>query len=329
MHPKIEKWTKYEFWSFWLFYGPLTPWFIYKIIKSGAPAYFCSANPGIKWGGFMNYSKIDLINQIDEQYKPKTLFYSSYNNEKIPLDFPFIVKPNTGERGIGVELIRNNSDFNNYLNQHDNSDLILQEYINYPLEFGVFYVRLPKETKGKIISITAKDFLTIIGDGKQSLKELIENNLRAFYRKEYLFDRYKNDLNSILEKGQQILLEPIGNHSRGTTFLDGSNLRTSILEEKIDAIAQKVDGFFYGRIDLKAKNLKEFQNGKFVILEINGVNSEATHIYDPNFNLIKAYKEVLRHLNYQYKIAIQNHELGQEWTDWKLLAKEISSRYKS
>jgi len=329
MHPKIEKWIKYEFWSFWLFYGPLTPWFIYKIIKSGAPAYFCSANPGIKWGGFMNYSKIDLINQIDEQYKPKTLFYSSYNNEKIPLDFPFIVKPNTGERGIGVELIRNNSDFNNYLNQHDNSDLILQEYINYPLEFGVFYVRLPKETKGKIISITAKDFLTIIGDGKQSLKELIENNLRAFYRKEYLFDRYKNDLNSILEKGQQILLEPIGNHSRGTTFLDGSNLRTSILEEKIDAIAQKVDGFFYGRIDLKAKNLKEFQNGKFVILEINGVNSEATHIYDPNFNLIKAYKEVLRHLNYQYKIAIQNHELGQEWTDWKLLAKEISSRYKS
>lgn len=329
MHPKIEKWIKYEFWSFWLFYGPLTPWFIYKIIKSGAPAYFCSANPGIKWGGFMNYSKIDLINQIDEQYKPKTLFYSSYNNEKIPLDFPFIVKPNTGERGIGVELIRNNSDFNNYLNQHDNSDLILQEYINYPLEFGVFYVRLPKETKGKIISITAKDFLTIIGDGKQSLKELIENNLRAFYRKEYLFDRYKNDLNSILEKGQQILLEPIGNHSRGTTFLDGSNLRTSILEEKIDAIAQKVDGFFYGRIDLKAKNLEDFQNGKFVILEINGVNSEATHIYDPNFNLIKAYKEVLRHLNYQYKIAVQNHELGQEWTDWKLLAKEITSRYKS
>lgn len=329
MHPKIEKWIKYEFWSFWLFYGPLTPWFIYKIIKSGAPAYFCSANPGIKWGGFMNYSKIDLINQIDEQYKPKTLFYSSYSNEKIPLDFPFIVKPNTGERGIGVELIRNNSDFNNYLNQHDNSDLILQEYIDYQLEFGVFYVRLPKENKGKIISITAKDFLTIIGDGKQSLKELIENNLRAFYRKEYLFDRYKNDLNSILEKGQQILLEPIGNHSRGTTFLDGSNLRTSILEEKIDAIAQKVDGFFYGRIDLKAKNLKEFQNGKFVILEINGVNSEATHIYDPNFNLIKAYKEVLKHLNYQYKIAVQNHELGQEWTDWKLLAKEISSRYKS
>lgn len=329
MNPKIEKWTKYEFWSFWLFYAPLTPWFIYKIIKSGAPAYFCSANPGIKWGGFMNYSKIDLINQIDKQYIPKTFFYSSYNLEQFPLDFPFIIKPNIGERGIGVELIRNKFDFKNYLALHDNSDLILQEYINYPLEFGVFYVRLPKETKGKIISITAKNFLTIIGDGKHSLKELIENNLRAFYRKEYLFDRYKNDLNLILGKGQQLMIEPIGNHNRGTTFLDGTNLKTSILEDKIDTIVQKVNGFFYGRIDLKAKNLEDFQNGKFVILEINGANSEATHIYDPNFNLIKAYKEVLKHLNYQYKIAIQNHELGEQWTDWKLLAKEIFSRYKS
>ena len=328
MNPKITKWTRYEFWPFWLFYAPLTPWYIYKIFQAGAPAYFCSANPTMKWGGFIDYSKIDLLNQIDENYKPKTSFFKEFTTQEIPFDFPFIAKPNLGERGIGVELIRNEIDWKNYLEQN-NRDLILQEYIQSNFEFGIFYVRLPKEKNGKILSITAKDFLTFTGNGKSTLKELIEQNLRAFYRKEYLFKRFQNELNSVLQKDEKLLVEPIGNHSRGTTFLDGSSLKTSKLEKTIDQIAKKIDGFYYGRIDLKAKSLEDFQNGNFVILEINGANSEATHIYDPNFNLIKAYKEVIKHLNYQHKIATQNHQLGVKWTDWKLLAKELIKRYQA
>lgn len=326
MNPKIAKWTQYEFWPFWLFYGPLTPWYIYKIFQAGAPAYFCSVNPKMKWGGFIDYSKIDLLNQIEEDYKPKTVFFEEFTTQKLPFNFPFIAKPNLGERGIGVELIRNNFDWNHYLKQN-NRDLILQEYIRSNFEFGVFYVRLPKEKNGKILSITTKDFLTFTGDGKSTLKELIDQNLRAFYRKDYLTKRYQNELNSILAKGEQLLVEPIGNHSRGTTFLDGSYLKTIKLEETIDQIAQKIDGFYYGRIDLKAKSLEDFQNGNFVILEVNGANSEATHIYDPSFNLIKAYKEVIKHLDYQHNIAIQNHQLGVKWTDWKLLAKELVKRF--
>ncbi len=328
MNPKITKWTRYEFWPFWFFYAPLTPWYIYKIFQAGAPAYFCSANPTMKWGGFIDYSKIDLLNQIDKNYKPKTIFFEEFTTQENPFDFPFIAKPNLGERGIGVELIRNKIDWKNYLEQN-NRDLILQKYIQSNFELDVFYVRLPKEKNGKILSITAKDFLTFTGDGKSTLKELIEQNLRAFYRKEYLFKRFQNELNSVLQKDEKLLVEPIGNHSRGTTFLDGSSLKTSKLEKTIDQIAKKIDGFYYGRIDLKAKSLEDFQNGNFVILEINGANSEATHIYDPNFNLIKAYKEVIKHLNYQHKIATQNHQLGVKWTDWKLLAKELIKRYQA
>ena len=328
MNPKITKWTRYEFWPFWLFYAPLTPWYIYKIFQAGAPAYFCSANPKMKWGGFIDYSKIDLLHQIDENYKPKTVFYEEFTTQEIPFTFPFIAKPNMGERGIGVELIRNKIDWQIYLEQN-NRDLILQEYIQSNFEFGVFYVRLPKEENGKILSITAKDFLTFTGDGKSTLRELIEQNLRAFYRKDYLFQRFKNELNLVLQKDEKLLVEPIGNHSRGTTFLDGSYLKTPKLEDKIDQIAKKIDGFYYGRIDLKAKSIEDLQNGNFVILEINGANSEATHIYDPSFNLVKAYKEVIRHLNYQHKISVQNHQLGVKWTDWKLLARELLKRGKA
>lgn len=325
MNPRIEKWTRYEFWPFWLLYGPLTPWYIYKIFIAGAPAYFCTSNPGMKWGGFINYPKIDLLNQIDEIYKPKTFFFKEFIDQNIPFEFPFIAKPNVGERGFNVELIRDIIDWKNYL-QQNNTDLILQEYIDFPLEFGVFYVRLPNEENGKIISITAKDFLSFTGDGKSTIEELINQNPRAYYRKNYLLKKFRKELKLVLPEKETMLVEPIGNHIRGTTFLDGSYLKTELLEEKINDISKKIEGFYYGRIDLKAKSLEDFKNGNFVILEVNGANSEATIIYDPDYNLIKAYKEIIRHLNYQHKIAIQNNKLGVKWTDWKLLAKELMTR---
>lgn len=326
MKNSFIKWSKYEYWPFWLFYGPLTPWYIYKICTAGAPAYFCTTNPGLKWGGFMNYSKIDILNQIDENFKPKTFFFDFLKEDKIPLQFPFIAKPDEGERGIGVELIRNKEDWSAYLKQN-NTNLIIQEYNEYPLEFGAFYARLPKETNGKIISMTGKDFLKFTGDGKTTLDDFIKKNVRANFRKEYLVKRYSKELDEVVPSGKTILIEPIGNHNRGTTFLDASDLITPALEKQINLIAQKIDGFYYGRFDLKAKSIEDLKNGKFVILEVNGTNSEATHVYDPKHNLFFAYKEVLRHLNYQHKIAKQNHELGHEFVKWPLLAKEIINRF--
>ncbi len=325
MNPSLTKWTKYEFWPFWLFYGPLTPWYIYKIFTAGAPAYFCTSNPGLKWGGFINYSKIDLLNQINENFKPKTLFYTEINHHNIPMPFPFIVKPDEGERGIGVELIRDNNDWKHYLSIN-NKNLIVQEYNQFPLEFGAFYVRLPKEKKGKLISMTGKDFLQFIGDGKSTFEQLIEQNIRAVFRKEYLLQRYKDQLNDILKKGESILIEPIGNHNRGTVFLDATDLITKQLEDQIDQIAQQIEGFYYGRFDIKAQSIKDLQNGNFVILEVNGANSEATHVYDPKHNLLFAYKEVIKHLDYQHKIAKQNHELGHSYIKWPTLAKELIHR---
>ena len=328
MNQSITKWTKYEFWPFWLFYGPLTPWYIYKIFTAGAPAYFCTSNPGIKWGGFIDYSKIDLLNQIDENYKPKTIFYKEIDQNTIPLAFPFIAKPDIGERGIGVELIRDINDWKFYLSKN-NKDIIIQEYNQFPLEFGAFYVRMPKEKKGKLISMTGKNFLQFIGDGESTFEQLIEKNIRAIFRKEYLLERYKDQLNQVLKKDEKILIEPIGNHNRGTIFLDATNLITKKLELKIDQIAQSIEGFYYGRFDIKTPSIEDLQNGNFVILEVNGANSEATHVYDPKHNLFFAYKEVLKHLNYQHKIAKQNHQLGHSYIKWPLLAKELINRYKA
>ena len=174
--------------------------------------------------------------------------------------------------------------------------------------------------------MTGKDFLQFTGDGESTFIELIENNIRAAFRKEYLIERFKEKLDHVIPKNKTILIEPIGNHNRGTTFLDASHLISKKLENQIDQIAQSIEGFYYGRFDIKAKSIDDLQNGKFVILEVNGANSEATHIYDPKHNLFFAYKEVLRHLNYQHKIAKQNNQLGYHYVKWPLLAKELIIR---
>ena len=252
-------------------------------------------------------------------------FLPLYRTDNPPLPFPFIAKPDIGERGVGVELIRNTNDWKNYI-QDNHQNIIIQAYNEYPLEFGAFYVRLPKEKNGKLISMTGKDFLRFVGDGKSTFRELIHQNIRAVFRKDYLYQRYQNELDYILPKDQTILVEPIGNHNRGTTFLDATDLISNKLTLAIDEIAKGIEGFFYGRFDIKAKSIEDLQNGNFVILEVNGANSEATHVYDPKHNLLFAYKEVIRHLNYQHKIAKQNHELGHEYVKWPLLAKELIER---
>lgn len=255
------------------------------------------------FGGFLDYSKYEILKQIPQKFIPKTIFVPYKNQlENLP-EFPFVVKPDVGERGINVEVIRNEEDWQNYPVE---KDLIIQEFIDFPLEFGIFYAKFPDETTGKILSVTGKKFLEFESDGRTTLRSFINKNPRAYFRKAYLFQKLKDQLDIIHPKGVKILLEPVGNHNRGTMFYDASNLISDDLTEKINELSSRINGFYYGRFDVKSKSVKAFQRGDFIVLEINGSNSEPTHIYDPKFNLAGAYREVKRHLNIQFQIAMQN-----------------------
>lgn len=284
----------------WIFYAPFVPYWIWNSLKSGSFSYFCKVNPGMKFGGFLDYSKYEILKQIPEEFIPKTEFIKHKNQIKILPKFPFIVKPDLGERGVNVEVIRNENDWKNYPLE---TDLIIQEFIRFPFEFGVFYAKLPNENSGKILSITGKEFLKYEANGNSTLRNFIEVNTRAFFRKEYLLEKFKNELNVIHPKGTKILLEPVGNHNRGTMFYDASHLISKELIQKIDEISNQISGFNYGRFDLKSNSEEDLKKGKFIILEVNGANSEATHIYDPKYSLIQAYKEVKKHLDIQFQIA--------------------------
>lgn len=305
-----RKISEFEYWPAWIFYAPFVPYWIWKSIQSLSFSYFCKVNPGVEFGGFLNYSKFEILNQIPEKFKPETHFIKNKShikkilpNEELDGAFPFIVKPDFGERGRNVELIKNETDWENY---PLNKDLIIQEFIDFPLEFGVFYAKMPNENSGKIISITGKEFLTYRSDGRTPLRKFIENHPRTKRRKGYLNEKFKNQLDEIPKKNEKILLELIGNHNRGTRFYDASELISKKLSDRIDEISKQISGFYYGRFDVKANSAKEFQNGEFKVLEVNGANSEPTHIYDSKYTLTEAYKEVKKHFDIQYRIARQN-----------------------
>lgn len=113
-----------------------------------------------------------------------------------------------------------------------------------------------------------------------------------------------------MPKGKTILLEPIGNHNRGTRFFDASHLATQELLTQIEKVIRQIPQYSYGRLDVKAESDEALSQGNFKVIEVNGVNSEPTHIYDKNYSLLKAYREVYKTLNHQSNIARQWAEKG-------------------
>src|SRR5205823_14702398 len=70
------------------------------------------------------------------------------------LQFPIVLKPDVGERGNGVAIIRSKPEAVAYL-AATAEDVIAQEYIA-GIEFGLFYRRFPDQATGEIVSITEK-----------------------------------------------------------------------------------------------------------------------------------------------------------------------------
>lgn len=76
----------------------------------------------------------------------------------------------------------------------------------------------------------------------------------------------------------------------------------------IDIVCSRIDGFYFGRLDIRYANWEDLQRGKnFSIIELNGAGSEPTHIYDPAHSLFFAWREIIRHWNILWNISRQNH----------------------
>jgi len=321
----------YEFWPYWLFYLPMYFYGIYLAIRAWTPTYFTAANPGMEYGGAFKMSKFEILQGIDDKYLPGGIMLPDEERRNLQierleeggLEFPLIAKPDVGERGKGVEMINSFDELQEYL-QKNSGRIILQEYIDLPLELGILYYRFPDGSRKEITSVVIRDFLSVEGDGETNLRDLLNKEFRARKRKKYLEVKFENRLDEIPVRGETIILEPIGNHSRGTRFLNGNHLINKELLKTITTIAETVPGFDYGRFDVKAESLDALYSGKNLkILELNGVSSEPGHIYDPGFRLINAYRAIGKHMHIIFKISRMNHESGVPYAPFLRFLKDL------
>jgi hypothetical protein len=266
-------------------------------------------------GGFLMESKKEIYELIPKQYYPKTVFLekgvSLDEAIKSMLDaglrYPFIAKPDIGGRGRMVSTIRNDEDLCLYI-RSVNESFMLQEFVEWENEAGIFYYRYPGAESGCISGIVAKEFLAVTGNGKSSMEELLQQNKRFVLQLPVLKKMYGDALYKILPSNEKIVLVPFGNHIRGSKFIDVSNEADEALTKTIDGICKQIKGFYFGRMDIKFNTWEELKQGKnFSIIELNGAGSEPTHIYDPAHSIFFAWKEIIRHWNLLAGISRLNH----------------------
>jgi membrane protein DedA with SNARE-associated domain len=310
-----------EFWPSWLLYLPIVPWIAILALRYRGLTLPAVCNPGIHLSGIQDESKSEILARFAAQTRHFARFRLipfSLGDERVEclrqfmideqLDFPVVLKPDAGERGQGVEVIRSFDEAANYF-RNMGQDTILQQYVP-GQEYGVFYYRFPGAHRGTISSITRKLFPRITGDGHSTLEELILNGARSVYLAPQYLAQLHADRNLILSQGESFQLIEIGSHSRGAIFEDATDLKTARLAESLDRALQDFPGFYFGRFDLRTRTVEALQRGEFTILELNGLTSEPTHIYDPRTSFTAIYHALFHHWHVAFRIGAANRKRG-------------------
>ncbi|MDQ1348554.1 MAG: hypothetical protein QG573_1929 [Acidobacteriota bacterium] len=342
----LSRWrrlTLWEFWPVWLFELPVVLHGLGLGLRHRHLTIFTAANPGIPAGGFVEESKSAILGGLSGLGSPGGAAVARFVAVDLPgdpddrlscllaalreagLDLPVVLKPDVGERGRGVTVVRSAGEMESYL-ASASGRLIAQEYVAGE-EFGVFYVRHPAQERGRILSITGKRFPVVVGDGRRCLETLILADDRAVCMAQYYLEANLGRLDEIPAAAERVQLVEIGNHCRGTVFLDSREHRTPELEAAIETLARSVEGFHFGRFDLRAPSVDHFRAGLGLkVLELNGVTSEATHIYAPGASLLAAYRTLFEQWRLAFEIGAANVALGASPTGVRALFRLLRSR---
>lgn len=324
LHIWLQRAMRWEFWPWRLVYLPVAVYWFFLALRAKGWVFFSAANPCMKFGGLLGYSKTQLHQLVPDKYLPKTIYLESGLKQihsvleqlvNAGISFPIIIKPDVGERGRGVKILKSASELEQNLARIEDKFLV-QEYIDLPKEFGIMYSRLPSEEVGKITSLIVKDFPKVVGDGKQTLLQMILGNPRTRLSYKVHIKRFAQRLNEIPAKGEEVQIVLIGNHMLGTTFYNRNHRITQKLELAFDKVAKQIPDFYVGRFDVKANSIEAMETGDFKIIEVNGVNSEPCHIFHPDRSLFLAWRDLFKHWKRIADISIENHKNGFDYASF-------------
>lgn len=328
--------TRPEYWPASLLYGPVFFDLALRWLRPGEnPFDFTACNPCMPGSGVVGESKSRILDQLGD--RSAVAAYAKLSLRLSPaerlvalqsfmtaqgISYPVVLKPDAGERGHGVVIAQSEAQAAELLTQMC-EDYLVQVFIS-GTEYGVFYVREPADEKGRVFAITCKTFCQVTGDGIHKLEDLILKDPRAVAQADLHLLNLKERLFEIPPAGEVIQLTDVGNHARGTLFENGMDLLTSELQTRLDEISQSMPGFYFGRYDLIAPDQAAFRQGRDLkVIELNGVTSEATSIYDPR----NGYLQMVKTLIAQWRIASEIGRALQQQGAIRLKPKDLIRMY--
>ena len=318
---RLGRWSRWEFWPMWLFYAPVALWILWLAVRHRGISTITASNPGIPDGGVVGESKFQILSNLPSEWTvPSAVLDADTNADRARhiLDglqrqgwtLPIVLKPDVGQRGVGVRLARRGEDVEAYC-AAETGRILIQPYHPGPFEAGIFYYRFPGESSGRIFSITDKHFPVIVGDGHSTIEALIWAHSRYRLQAATFLSRHRRVLARVLAPGERIQLAIAGNHAQGTLFRDGWHLWTPALENRIDEIARSYPGFYVGRFDVRYGDVAAFRRGEdLAIVELNGATAESTDIYDPKRSLLSAYRKLFAQWSIVFAIGAANRATG-------------------
>jgi len=310
--------SNWELWPFSIIYAPLGLLWLYYALKARTFWFFSNVNPTLEFSGFEGETKKEMYEQLPIHLYPKTIHIEATSDFakvrgrmiEAGFNYPFIAKPERGMQGLLVRKIEKEKDLFNY---HNNLhlDYLIQDFVDLPMEFSVFHIRYPQQTKGVVTGFISKEYMSVTGDGRSTLLQLIHKHPKAIVREEDLRRRHAKNLYVILPKGEKYFLSITGNHNQGATFVNLYKQIDQQLCKVFDDISNKAGEFYFGRYDIKCTSIKDLKEGKNIsILEFNGTGSEPNHIYDCGMGYLQALQEIARHWKYLYEIGRINKRRG-------------------
>src|SRR5439155_706336 len=123
---RLARWSRWEFWPMWLFYFPVAARIAWLALRHGGLSTITAANPGMPDGGLVGESKSEILKRLPAEWTiPSVLIprgdIAARQTRLCALvdanawSLPLILKPDVGQRGVGVRLTRTWADINAYL----------------------------------------------------------------------------------------------------------------------------------------------------------------------------------------------------------------------
>nr|WP_298796482.1 D-alanine--D-alanine ligase [uncultured Acetobacter sp.] len=316
--------SSFEFWPGWAFYTPVVIYWILLGIRYRDFSTPTAANPRIETGGLCGESKsgiLDMAGSVASRWiAPYTTLITGADDTQRALEsmadkglsVPVVVKPDIGCNGTGVKLARTEPELTAALAAFPRGiKLVLQRLIPYKHEAGLFYIRHPDSPRGEISSLTYKDIPMLVGNGHSTVLDLLKLDPRTSLLLHIYTPRLQSHLTDVLAPGETLDLVFAGNHCKGAIFHNGVADITPALINRLDEIMQDIPDFHFGRVDVKFESVEALKQGeKFEIIEINGVGSEATHIWDSNTTLREAYAAQFHHYGETFRIGAKKKKEG-------------------